>query len=67
MLPRIDVPAIVVGGRHSELWPVEHAEFMAATLPGAQLRIFEGSGHAPMFTEPDAFNRAVIDFVRAHS
>ena len=62
VLPRIDVPTLVVGGRHSELWPVEHAEYMAAQIPNAELRVFEGSGHAPMWTEPDAFNETVVAF-----
>jgi pimeloyl-ACP methyl ester carboxylesterase len=28
--------------------------------------IFEDSAHSPMFEQPDAFNRAVIDFIEAN-
>ena len=63
VLPRIDVPTLVIAGRHSELYPVEHAEAVAAAVPGSELRILERSGHAPMFSEPEAFNDAVATFV----
>ena len=63
VLPRIDVPTLVTAGRHSELFPVEHAEAVAAAIPAAELRIFEHSGHIPMWSEPEAFNEAVAAFL----
>lgn len=62
LLPAIDVPALVIGGRHSELWPVEHAVAIADAIPDAKLMILEDSGHTPMLTEPAAFNMAVTAF-----
>jgi pimeloyl-ACP methyl ester carboxylesterase len=63
VVARIDIPALAVGGRHSELWPVEHAEYLASTMKAGRLVILEHSGHAPMFTEPAEFNAAVLGFL----
>ena len=65
VLPRLTVPLLVAGGRHSPLWPVEHAEWCAQQAPDAQLHIFEQSGHTPHLAEPDRFNEVLIDFLRA--
>lgn len=65
VLATIDVPVLAIGGRHSELWPVQHAEFIAAAAPKADLRILEDCGHAPMWHNPTVFNTAVVDWVTA--
>ena len=39
------------------------AEFEAAHIPGAQLAIFENSGHGPMSEENEAFIARVRDFL----
>lgn len=44
-LSRIQVPTMIVHGRHDRLIPVENAELMAARLPHAELVILEHSGH----------------------
>lgn len=63
VLPRIDVPTLAIGGRRSEIWPVEHAEYIAKSIPGADLLVCENSGHAPMWSEPDLFNAEVERFI----
>jgi pimeloyl-ACP methyl ester carboxylesterase len=62
VLPRIDVPTLAIAGRHSELFPPEHAAFIAQTVPNAEARVFEHSGHVPMLSEPAALCAAVTEF-----
>jgi len=54
-LPRIGARTLVIGGRHDWICPPEFSVEIAAGIPGADLRIFEHSGHSVMSDEPDAF------------
>jgi pimeloyl-ACP methyl ester carboxylesterase len=56
----LDVPTMVLHGRHDELIPMAHGEHLAGHIPGAELVAFEQSGHAPHLEEPEAFNTAVL-------
>jgi pimeloyl-ACP methyl ester carboxylesterase len=38
------------------------AEAWRTEIPGATLRVFEGSGHVPHLEEPEAVAAAVIEF-----
>lgn len=63
VVARLSVPTLAVGGRHSELWPVAHAEWIAAHAPRGELLLLEHSGHAPMWSEPAAFADAILGFI----
>ena len=55
-LPRlrgIEVPTLVVHGRHDRVIPAGNAELLAAAIPRARLRILETSGHMYPTEEPD--------------
>lgn len=55
-LARIDVPTLVLGGRHDWFPSLEAGpERVAAGIPGAELVIFEESGHFPFIEEQDRF------------
>lgn len=57
MLPRmraLTVPTLVVWGDRDAIVPREHAERVAAAIPGAQLRWLEGCGHTPAEEQPEA-------------
>ncbi len=59
-LASIQVPALVLGGRHDFIMPPDvTAEPLAAGLPCAELVVFEESGHFPFVEEPEAFLRVV--------
>lgn len=64
-LGKIGVPTLVVVGRHDVVAPVALAEIIARGIPGAQLAIFEKSGHSPPADEPDAFRACVLQFLEA--
>jgi pimeloyl-ACP methyl ester carboxylesterase len=61
-LHRLDVPTLVVHGRHDRLVPVGNAGLLADRIPGAELRILEDSGHLYPTEEPDV-NEAISEFI----
>ncbi len=63
-LARIAVPTFVAVGRHDWICPVEESEEIARAIPGAELHVFEHSGHSPHVEEAQAFIEAVREFLR---
>lgn len=61
-LPAIDVPALVIVGADDAPFR-KAADYMAAKIPGAQLAVLEGAGHASNLDRAEAFNAAVLDFL----
>lgn len=62
-LSEIGVPALVVVGEHDEPYQ-RAAEVLAARIPGAQRATIAGAGHVVNLEEPEAFDRAVLAFLR---
>lgn len=63
LLPRIDVPAlVVVGGRDGVVVP-DIGRQAAAHLPRAELLELADCGHAPFLEDPETYHRALLDFV----
>jgi proline iminopeptidase len=65
-LGEIGHPVLVLAGRSDRSCPPEAAEVMAAGIPGAELRIFEHSGHMTFVEEQDAYLETVRDFLERH-
>jgi pimeloyl-ACP methyl ester carboxylesterase len=63
-LGRIVAPTLVVWGELDTVVPLSVAQRLAATIPNARLEIIPGAGHNVMWQAPDAFNRALINFLR---
>lgn len=59
-LHMITAPTLVIGARHDWICPPEFSELIARCIPGADLRIFERSGHSILQDEP----QALLDVVR---
>ena len=62
----MQVPTLIVVGRHDWITPVEAAEELAGLLPSAELVVFEDSGHAPQLEENERFIALVGDFLARH-
>ena len=62
-LPEISVPTLVTVGRKDWVTPVSSAETIARLIPGAELVIFEQSGHSPQVEESDKFQKVLRAFV----
>jgi pimeloyl-ACP methyl ester carboxylesterase len=56
-------PVLVLAGRHDRTCSVEGAEAIAAGIPGAELVVFERSGHMSFVEEPDAYRAALRRFL----
>ncbi|TDC03073.1 alpha/beta hydrolase [Nonomuraea longispora] len=63
LLPGITAPTLITVGRHDWITPVECSETIAALIPGAELRVFERSGHSPQVEEADLWEATVRDFL----
>jgi proline iminopeptidase len=63
-LGEILCPTLITVGRVDWITPVEASEELAAGIPGAQLAIFEKSGHSPQIEEHDAWLATVREFLR---
>ncbi|MEU5375940.1 alpha/beta hydrolase [Streptomyces sp. NPDC005968] len=64
VLPRLDVPTLVIGGEAS-FFPPESAAWVASRIPGAQVRIFstdERGSHLMFWENPDLFDSVVRAF-----
>lgn len=62
-LGEIQVPTLVLCGRHDWITPLDQSELMAARIPQARLLVFDRSGHGPMAEENDAYIAAVRSFL----
>lgn len=65
-LGEIDVPALVVHGEDDVAIPIERAETLAGSLPGARPLVrVPGAAHAANLTHPEPVNEAISAFLRA--
>ena len=62
-LARLDMPVLVLVSEHDYFGGVDTDRFVAA-LPDARLRRFAGARHGLPLEMPEAFNRAVLDFLQ---
>jgi pimeloyl-ACP methyl ester carboxylesterase len=63
-LAEVNHPALLIWGEHDRVVPLEHGRRLAAALPNSQLITLAGCGHLPHEECPDAFNSAVLAFLR---
>ena len=62
-LARIRAPVVIATGDHDELILRGHALGIVASIPDARLVIFSDTGHFAPWQDPEAFNRAVLEFL----
>jgi pimeloyl-ACP methyl ester carboxylesterase len=62
-LHRIAAPTLVLTGDADRLIPPAHSDRLAEAIPGARLVKVPGGSHAMNVEVPEAFNRAVLDFL----
>ena len=64
LLPEIRCPTLIIVGEEDAITPVADSQLMAERIPGAQLVTIPGAGHLANLEQPEAFNRAVRDFLQ---
>jgi pimeloyl-ACP methyl ester carboxylesterase len=62
-LARIDVPVAIVQSEDDEFIKLEHAEYLARSIPHAELVKLQGVSHFAPLQRPDHFNAAMLRFV----
>ncbi len=62
-LRQLDVPTLLIVGEYDEPCVAVH-QFMAETIPGARHIVIPGAGHLTNLEAPEAFNEAVLAFLR---
>ena len=66
-LARIACPTLVMVGRHDWICPMDQGEEIARLVTGAELAVFEESGHSPQIEERAAFTRRLATFLTSRS
>lgn len=63
LLPRIDVPALVIAGADDGFTPLATSQRMADTLPHASLVVVADTSHTAPLERPQAFEDAILPFL----
>ncbi len=63
-LAHIAVPTLLLAGAHDAVTPPAVLRAMAVAIKGSALVELPGVGHLPHLEAPDAFDRALLDFLR---
>ncbi len=59
------LPTLIVWGREDEVFPLPAAERLAAEVGArGRLVVLDQAGHAPQLEQPQAFNQAMLGFLR---
>jgi len=59
----ITAPTLVLAGKEDPFVPFSLSQELAASIPGARLRVLEGGGHGFSASMVEKFNRAVLEFL----
>lgn len=65
-LGRIACPVLVIGGRNDIFTPVWMAQEVASKIPGSELHLYDGAGHAFHWEKMDDFNPRIRDWFLSH-
>jgi 3-oxoadipate enol-lactonase len=66
-LKTIAVPTLLIFGEEDPLTPPAIGHYMQDHIADASLVLIEGAGHMSNLERPEAFNRALLDFLTAHA
>ena len=66
LLERIQVPALLLTGDADLYAPPPVLRLFAARIKSSESVIIPEAGHSTFWEQPEAFNKAVLDFVRKH-
>jgi pimeloyl-ACP methyl ester carboxylesterase len=62
-LAEIAVPVVIVQGEHDEFIKRDHAEYLARSIPNAELVILNGVSHFAPLQRPEQFNTVMLAFI----
>jgi pimeloyl-ACP methyl ester carboxylesterase len=61
----IKAPTVISDGDHDEIIFLDHIKEMSMLIPNAKLVVFENASHFALWQAPEAFNKAVVEFLDA--
>ncbi len=64
-LRKVALPVLVMSGEHDEIISAAHLKTLAGLLPKGRLLLVPGASHFVLWQQPEAFNRAVLEFLDA--
>jgi pimeloyl-ACP methyl ester carboxylesterase len=65
LLPRLELPSLVIVGADDTLMPPAEGEAMRKAIAGSRLVAIPGAGHLSNLEAPEAFNQALLEFLGA--
>lgn len=66
-LPRIQAPTLITFGRYDMVTSTRFAQPLQSGIRGAEVVVFEGSAHAPIYEQVEEFNQRTLAFLQQHS
>lgn len=66
-LAKITSPTQITFGQYDMATSTRFADRMRSNIQGAELFVFEGCAHAPIYEKVDEFNKKTLEFLRRHS
>ena len=63
VLPKINLPTLVIAGEDSQIYPPKSSEYIAQTIQGARFSLLTQCGHALFYEDSARFNQLIKDFV----
>ena len=62
-IKQLEIPVLLIVGDHSPAWLVEISKALHQLLPQSKMVIIENSSHGLYFEQPEAVDRAIMDFL----
>ncbi len=63
LLPRINVPTLIMHGDRDDIYPIERAYRFHELIPGSVIHVHKGKGHVPNLTDIESYNTIVEGFL----
>lgn len=60
----ITAPTLVLAADQDLVSPLDNCHQLHQSIPGSQFKVLENTGHSCMLETPDAFNQAVLEFLK---
>jgi pimeloyl-ACP methyl ester carboxylesterase len=64
-LASIKVPTLLIWGSEDQISPLANSEILLTEIKGARRVVIEGAPHPCYLDQPDAFHKAVLEFLGA--
>ncbi len=65
LLPRLEMPTLLIWGREDRIVPLEVGELYQQAIPRARLEVIDRCGHLPHVEKPAEFSQLVLKFLEA--